>query len=198
MQQGSWGWHLWGMRWVRGMAAPQLAGPPSGSGSVGWPEVRLLGGCLGRCASLAPLFCVLGEQTDPSPAPPARPSPRGVSTAGGASRPLLPAVRLAGLTGPLTRRSGLWASGTRGQEKVRDWRSEVPEKGPAGSPCLVLRGSLGQHCLLLPVAGRVGRGGSPPGPQSGVWGVHAAQREAQAERRGCGGSGGAGERLQPG
>ena len=74
-----------------------LAGPPSGSGSVSWPEVRLLGGCLGRCASLTPLFCVLSEQTDPSPALPVRPSPRGVSAAGGASWPLLPAVRLAGL-----------------------------------------------------------------------------------------------------
>lgn len=97
-----WGWHLWGVRWVGGVATAGLAGPPSGSCSVGWPEVRLPGGCPERCVPFAPLFCVLGEQADPSPAPRpgcflvGPPQPRGVSG------PLVPVARLAGLAGPLT------------------------------------------------------------------------------------------------
>lgn len=101
-QLRSWGWHLGGVRWVGGVATPWLAGPPSGSCSVGWPEVRLPGGCPERCVPFAPLFCVLGEQADPSPAPRPGcflvrpPQPWGVSG------PLVPVARLAGLAGPLT------------------------------------------------------------------------------------------------
>lgn len=139
---GSWGWHFWGVRWVAGVATPWLAGPPLGSSSVGWP-VRLLGGCPGRYVPLAPLFCVLGEQADPSPAPRpgclllGPPQPRG------ASGPLVPAARLVGLARPLTR---IWAVGfrDRGREKACGWRSGARGAGPAGRPPPVL-GAPARH-----------------------------------------------------